>query len=52
MVRRLMKFVTKKPKVLAMYKTIKDLELVKYSSTRFAMIFLVLEQLVKVHRIV
>jgi hypothetical protein len=48
--RRFVKFVTKKSKVLAMYRTIKDLELVKFSSTRFAMMFLVLKWLVKVHR--
>jgi hypothetical protein len=44
------KFVTKKPQVLAMYRAIKDLELVKFSSIQFAMMFLVLGWLVKVHR--
>jgi hypothetical protein len=48
--KRLVKFVTKNPQVLAMYRTIKDLELVKFSSIWFAMMFLVLGWLVKVHR--
>ncbi len=49
--RRLVNFVTKKPKFLAMCRTVKDLELVKFSSIQFAMMFLVLEWLVKkVHR--
>ncbi len=48
--RRLVKFVTKKLKVWAMCRIAKDLELVKFSSTCFAMMFLVLEQLVKVRR--
>ncbi len=49
--RRLVKFVTKEPKVLAMYRTVKDLELVMFSSIQFAMMFMVLEWLMKkVHR--
>jgi hypothetical protein len=39
MARRLVKFVTKKPKVLAMYRIAKDLGLVKFSSIHFAMMF-------------
>jgi len=42
MARRLVKFV--------MYKIAKNLGLVKFSSIHFAMMFLVLERLVKVHR--
>jgi hypothetical protein len=40
--KRLVKFVIKKPKVLTMYRIAKDLEVVKFSSTRFAMMFLVM----------
>jgi hypothetical protein len=50
MAKRLVKFVTKKPKVLAMYRIAKDLGLVKFSSIHFATMFLVVERLVKVHR--
>jgi len=50
MARRLVKFVTKKLKVLAMYRIAKDFGLVKFSSIHFATMFLVLEQLVKVHK--
>lgn len=41
-------FVTKRPKVLSMYRANSDLELLKPSQTRFAYMFIVLERLVRV----
>ena len=35
----IVKFVTKKPKVLAIYRSFKDLEIVTFSKTRFAYVF-------------
>lgn len=40
-------FVTNKPKVLAIYKTFDDLELLKFSKINYAYMFLVLEKLLK-----
>jgi len=43
-------FVTKKPKVLAMCKTLEELDFFEFSNTHFVMMFIVLKWLVKVHK--
>ena len=48
--KKLVNFITKKPKVLALYRSHKDLEVVKPSSTRYAYMFLMLESLLKIRR--
>ena len=45
----IVKFLTKKPKVLAIYRSFKDLEIVTFSKTRFAYVFLILDRLLKIH---
>jgi hypothetical protein len=42
-------FVMNKPKVLAIYKTFHDLELLKFSKINYAYMFLVLEKLLKIY---
>ena len=44
----MVKFVTKRPKVLSMYRANSTLEILKPSKTRFAYMFIVLERLVRV----
>ena len=44
----MVKFVTKRPKVLSMYRANRTLELLKPSRTRFSYMFIVLERLVRV----
>jgi hypothetical protein len=39
--RSMVTFVTKKPKMLAMYRTHRDLKLVKFSTTHYDMMFIV-----------
>lgn len=46
----MVKFVTKRPKVLSIYRAHSDLELLKPSSTRFAYMFIVVERLVRVRK--
>lgn len=46
----MVKFVTKRPKVLAIYRAHSDLDLLKPSSTRFAYMFIVVERLVRVRQ--
>jgi hypothetical protein len=43
-------FVTKKPKLLAMYRTLEELNFLEFSNTHFVMMFIVLKWLVKVHK--
>jgi hypothetical protein len=43
-------FVTKKPKVLTMYKTLEELDFLEFSNTHFVMMFIVLKWLMKVHK--
>jgi hypothetical protein len=45
--RSMVTFVTKKPKVLAMYRTHKDLKLVKFSATHYDMIFIVVRTIIE-----
>lgn len=48
--RSMVRFVTKRPKVLYMYRAHSDLELLKPSKTRFAYMFIVIERLVRVQQ--
>jgi len=49
-VKHILNFVTMKLKVLAIYKTFKDLELLKFFKIRYAyMMFLILERFLKVY---
>ncbi len=43
-------FVTKKPKVLAMYRTLEELDFFEFSNTHIVTMFIVLKWLVKVHK--
>ena len=46
----MVKFFTKRPKVLSIYRAHSDLEVLKPSSTRFAYMFIVVERLVRVRK--
>jgi hypothetical protein len=43
-------FVTKKPKVLTMYRTLGELDFLEFSNTHFVMMFIFLKWLMKVHK--
>jgi hypothetical protein len=43
-------FITKKPKVLAMYRTFEKLNFLEFSNSHFVMMFIVLKWLAKVHK--
>ncbi len=49
-VKEMVTFVTKKPKVLAMYRTVEELDFIEFCNTHFVMMFIVLKWLVKVHK--
>ncbi len=48
-IKHVVNFMMKKPKNLAIYRTFQDLELLKFSKTKYAYLFLVLERLLKVY---